>query len=150
MYGGAPFRRVCLHAAEIVLRHPASGKDMTFQAPTDFSSDGREDLRTALIDSQATNAFRLVHGASDGWPGLYLERLGGYVLAQSERDLTEEQMRRLGEIGAPVRGVYHKILSAEVEIRPIFEMEDFLAQVAPELKERGQRLRKQMEAQKRA
>lgn len=39
---------------------------------------------------------------------------------------------------------------AEVEIRPIFEMEDFLAQVAPELKERGQRLRKQMEAQKRA
>jgi 23S rRNA (cytosine1962-C5)-methyltransferase len=100
-----------LHAAKIILRHPASGKEVTFEAPVDFTSDVREDLRAALTDVQETNAFRLVHGASDGWPGWYVERLGDYLLSQSAQDLTEEQLRRLGEIGAPVRGVYHKILS---------------------------------------
>lgn len=114
LYGGAPFQRVCLHAAEIVLRHPATAKELKFHAPVDFGSDAREDLRAALIDAQDTSAYRLIHGACDGWPGLYVERLGDSLLSQSERELTEEQMRRLGEIGAPVRGVYHKILSRHV------------------------------------
>jgi 23S rRNA (cytosine1962-C5)-methyltransferase len=111
LYGGAPFQRVCLHAVKIILRHPASGKEVTFEASVDFTSDAREDLRAALIDVQETNAFRLVHGASDAWQGWYVERLGDYLLSQSAQDLTEEQLRRLGEIAAPVRGVYHKILS---------------------------------------
>jgi hypothetical protein len=36
----------------------------------------------------------------------------------------------------------------EVEIRPVFEPEDFAAQMTPEVKERGERVRKQMAAQK--
>ncbi|MGH9482078.1 MAG: YciI family protein [Terriglobales bacterium] len=38
----------------------------------------------------------------------------------------------------------------EIEIRPIFELEDFGAQATPEIRERDQRLRKQIEAHKRA
>ncbi|HLX70623.1 MAG TPA: pseudouridine synthase [Verrucomicrobiae bacterium] len=114
LYDGAPFQRVCLHAAEIVLRHPESGKELKFHASVDFGSDAREDLRTAIIDAEETNAFRLIHGASDGWPGWYVERLGHYVLSQSERELAEEQLQRVGEIGAPVRSVYHKTLSRHV------------------------------------
>jgi hypothetical protein len=36
----------------------------------------------------------------------------------------------------------------EIEIRPVFEPEDFAAQLTPEMKERGERVRKQMAAQK--
>src|SRR5215472_17255379 len=36
----------------------------------------------------------------------------------------------------------------EVEIRPIFEAEDFGAELTPEMKERGQRLRAQIDAKK--
>ena len=114
LYGGATYQRLCLHAAEIILQHPVSGEELTFTAAIDFNSNAREDLRRALIDFQETNAFRLIHGASDGWPGWYADRLGDYLLSQSETDLSEEQMRRLGEIGTPIRGVYHKILSRHV------------------------------------
>jgi 23S rRNA (cytosine1962-C5)-methyltransferase len=114
LYGGAPFQRVCLHAAQIVFRHPVTGGEMKFEAPVDFVSDARETLRTALIESGETNAFRLIHGASDGWPGWYVNRFGSYVLSQSEKEITEEQLRRLGEMDGSVRGVYHKILSRHV------------------------------------
>ena len=112
LYGGAPFRRVCLHAAELRLRHPANGEEVTFKAPVDFEKDAREYLRTALIDPEGTNAFRMIHGASDGWPGWYADRLGDYLLSQSETALTEEQRVRLAAVGT--RGIYHKLLSRRV------------------------------------
>lgn len=37
----------------------------------------------------------------------------------------------------------------EVEIRPVFEAEDFGSELTPEMKERGQRLRAQIDAKKR-
>jgi len=73
-------------------------------------------LRTAIIDPPTTNAFRLTHGASDGWPGWYVERLGDYILSQSEQPLAAAQLkelRRLAEVFS-TRGVYHKILSRQV------------------------------------
>src|ERR1019366_9985176 len=33
LYGGTPALRVFLHAAELTLRHPATGQEMTFRAP---------------------------------------------------------------------------------------------------------------------
>ena len=36
----------------------------------------------------------------------------------------------------------------EVEIRPVFEAEDFGSELTPEIKERGQRLRAQVDAKK--
>jgi 23S rRNA (cytosine1962-C5)-methyltransferase len=114
LYGGTAFHRVCLHAAEISFKHPVSGQELTFRTPADFNSDMREALRTALIETEETNAYRLIHGASDGWPGWYVERLGDFLLSQSEAPLTKPQHERLAQIGQNARGAYHKILSRHV------------------------------------
>ena len=113
LYGGTPWPRVCLHAASLTLKHPASGQEMTLCAAPDFSRDARLALRTTLVDAEQTNAFRLVHGASDGWPGWYADRLGDFVLSQSEGGLTEAQRTYLGNLPG-VTGVYHKLLNRQV------------------------------------
>jgi 23S rRNA (cytosine1962-C5)-methyltransferase len=133
LYGGTAFPRVCLHAMEITFQHPLTAESLTFRAPADFERDTREVLRSALMDADLTNAFRVIHGASDGWPGWYVERLGDYVLSQSEAPLSATQKTRLAAfgmpgscsagpecpdaepvLGVPIRGVYHKILSRHV------------------------------------
>ncbi len=116
LYGGPPFPRVCLHAAELTLRHPASDQTVTFRAPADFAADARLALRTAVIDPQTTNAFRLIHGASDGWPGWFVERLGDWLLSQSEDTLTPLQHAELARLAQQVsaRGAYHKTLNRQV------------------------------------
>ncbi len=116
LYGGTPGPRVCLHAAELTLKHPASGKAMTFCAETDFDANARLELRTALIDATGTDACRVIHGAADGWPGWYVDRLGEFILSQAEQPLSaaqqEELARLMKRFGA--RGVYHKILTRQV------------------------------------
>ena len=145
LYGGTPAARVFLHAAEISFAHPATGKPVTFQAPANFDTDpkfGGESvpasrwdnplpgsrvrsphlsipnlaLRAALIDPRETDAFRVIHGASDGWPGWYVERLGEFLLSQSEQPLRAEQQEELARLAKifSARGVYHKILSRQV------------------------------------
>jgi 23S rRNA (cytosine1962-C5)-methyltransferase len=69
-----------------------------------------------MIEPDETNAYRLVHGASDGWPGWYVEKLGGFLLSQTEATLTKAQrdeLARLAKVHA-ARGVYHKVLSRQV------------------------------------
>ena len=119
LYDGTPAPRVFLHAAEITIEHPATGESVTFSAPAPFDTEATApqfDLRSAIIEPDATNAFRLLHGASDGWPGWYVEKLGDYLLSQSEAALTERQrmdLSRLAQIHV-VRGAYHKTLSRHV------------------------------------
>jgi 23S rRNA (cytosine1962-C5)-methyltransferase len=124
LYGGTPAPRVCLHAAELAFRHPATGEVLTSHAPADFEADARLALRTALIEPEATNVFRLVHGASDGWPGWYVDRLGDFLLSQSERPLSDRQREflqtRMSD-AKPVThhasrstGAYHKRLTRQV------------------------------------
>jgi len=114
LYGGSPFHRVCLHAMEITFKHPASGEALTFSAPPDFAGDSRQLLRSAIIEPDETNAFRVIQGASDGWPGWYVERLGDFLLSQSEAPLTKPQQERLTQFGQDIRGAYHKTLSRHV------------------------------------
>jgi 23S rRNA (cytosine1962-C5)-methyltransferase len=134
LYGGTPAPRVCLHAAELAFRHPATGAEVRFGSAPDFEADPRPALRAALIGPEATNAFRLVHGASDGWPGWYVDRLGDYLLSQSEQPLTDRQREFLksrmsdagsaahgapaataGRRGEPrILGAYHKVLTRQV------------------------------------
>ena len=138
LYGGTPAARVFLHAAEISFAHPATGEPVTFSAPTDFVGDevtslkssnphsalrtpnflepphvGAYTLRTAIIEPDATNAFRVIHGASDGWPGWFVEKLGDYLLSQSGQPLSAEQNEELSRLAKKLsaRGAYHKILS---------------------------------------
>ncbi|HKS36807.1 MAG TPA: pseudouridine synthase [Verrucomicrobiae bacterium] len=116
LYGGTSADRVCLHAGQIVFRHPATGKEVTFAVPVDFSADARVLLRSAVIDSGATDAYRLIHGASDGWPGWYVDRLGDFLLSQSERELNDSQRETLAVLlkQLSLRGAYHKILTREL------------------------------------
>jgi 23S rRNA (cytosine1962-C5)-methyltransferase len=116
LYGGAPAARVFLHAAEISFTHPATGKPVTFCAPANFDADPRLALRAALIDPQETDAFRVIHGASDGWPGWYVERLGKFLLSQSEQPLHADQREELARLARifSATGAYHKILSRQV------------------------------------
>ncbi|MEY2428622.1 MAG: rRNA (cytosine1962-C5)-methyltransferase [Verrucomicrobiota bacterium] len=123
LYGGSPAERVYLHAAELTLRHPASGKEVTFAAPSDFEADARFRLRAVLIDSEATDAYRMVNGASDGWPGWYVDRFGDYLLSQSEGPLDMAQMKELSRLMelASSRGAYHKLLTRQVRRTTVAE-----------------------------
>jgi 23S rRNA (cytosine1962-C5)-methyltransferase len=116
-YGGTAARRLCLHAAELEFKHPASGAQLHFQAPADFSADPILSLRRALIRPDSTDAFRLVHGASDGWEKQYVDVLGPYLLAQSARGIDpahREDFARLLQ-GASARGSYEKRLVNSVQ-----------------------------------
>ena len=133
LYGGTAAGRVYLHAAELALKHPVTEELMTFGAPRDWSADilsardGRDETggqdvrapnarRAAVVDRQLTNAFRLIHGASDGQPGLFVDQLGDYLLAQSEQELDERQRTGLAQRARTygARGVYHKALNRHV------------------------------------
>jgi 23S rRNA (cytosine1962-C5)-methyltransferase len=136
LYGGTPASRVYLHAAALRLKHPASGEEMVFRAPLEPASAGVPvassaepsaawrwqtrplpclALREALIDTDETNAYRLIHGASDGWPGWYVERLGDFLLSHSERALTPPQREELARLAKALaaRGAYHRILTRQ-------------------------------------
>ncbi len=116
LYNGTPSSRVFLHASEIEFTHPATNKLVKFFAPVDFDKDSRLALRSAIIEPELANAFRLIHGASDGWPGWFVEKLGDFLLSQFELPLTpqqNEELARLAKIHSS-RGAYHKILSRHV------------------------------------
>ncbi len=88
LYGGTAFPRLCLHARALRLRHPATNEPVEFINEPEFEESPSAALRRAVIDETLTNAFRIVHGAADGRPGWYVDRLGDYLLAsRSEEDL---------------------------------------------------------------
>ena len=115
LYGGTPAPRVFLHAAELAFRHPVTEELLVFAAQPEFAADPRLLLRHALIDAAETNAFRLIHGSVDGWPGWYVDQLGDFLLSQSERPLDAVQESVLHRF-AP-SGVYHKLLARELRQR---------------------------------
>jgi len=112
LYGGSRAQRLCLHAYRLQFVHPVTNQPLVFEAPFDFDSDPRSDLRARLIDTEETDAYRIIHGASDGWPGWYVDKLGEFVLSQAESEVTEEQVQFLKSISAG--GVYHKVLTRNV------------------------------------
>jgi 23S rRNA (cytosine1962-C5)-methyltransferase len=116
LYGGTASARVYLHAAEIEFSHPATEKSVKFFAPVDFDIKARSPLRTAVVEAEATNAFRVIHGASDGWPGWFVKKLGDFLLSQSETPLSAKQNQELSWLAKQfaTRGAYHKILSRQV------------------------------------
>jgi 23S rRNA G2069 N7-methylase RlmK/C1962 C5-methylase RlmI len=58
----------------------------------------------------------LIHGASDDQPGWYVDRLGDYLLSQSEQPIDNPQQRLLAkyleQLG--LKGAYHKHLDRHV------------------------------------
>jgi 23S rRNA (cytosine1962-C5)-methyltransferase len=116
LYGGPAAPRVFLHALEIAFEHPATQAAVRYSAPVDFEADPRIALRSAIIEPGATDGYRLIHGGSDGWAGWFVDKLGDFLLSQSEAALTTAQrseLERLAGIHAS-RGAYHKTLSRQV------------------------------------
>jgi 23S rRNA (cytosine1962-C5)-methyltransferase len=120
LYGGSPAPRLCLHASQITFEHPVTGNALTLSAPPNFEEDSRFALRDAIINPAETNASRLIQGAADGWPGLYVDRLGDYLLAQTGTPLTPVQIERVQQCAARYssRAVYHKTLQHENRTAP--------------------------------
>jgi 23S rRNA (cytosine1962-C5)-methyltransferase len=126
LYGGTSAARVFLHATELVLLHPTSQQRITFASPVKWPCQtllhlqqslarDNERLRTA-IDSRQTTACRVVHGGSDGWPGLYVEKLGEFLLAQCKSVLNGPQRALLETLSREqsARSVYYKPLCSDV------------------------------------
>ncbi|HEY0548891.1 MAG TPA: pseudouridine synthase [Verrucomicrobiae bacterium] len=119
LYGGTRAERVFLHAFELAVKHPAAGTWLQWKAPCEWSEFQfaiRPEICAVFIDPQQTNAFRIIHGAADGMPDFFVDKLGDYLLAQSEHELTEERRTRLQNLSETHRasGVYHKLLSRHV------------------------------------
>ncbi len=116
LYGGASAPRVFLHAAEITFRHPASGEQVTYSAPPNFDRDARLRLREALIDATEHTCWRMAHGAADGRPDWYVDKLGDYLLAQTEAPLSKDRVSLLRGLArvTSARGAYHKRLDRQV------------------------------------
>jgi 23S rRNA (cytosine1962-C5)-methyltransferase len=74
--------RLCLHAGSIAFTHPSTGRPVEFHCPPDFSRPVAVQLRAAFIEPDCTNAYRVLHGAADEHPALYLERWSDTLLAQ--------------------------------------------------------------------
>jgi 23S rRNA (cytosine1962-C5)-methyltransferase len=93
-------------------------------------------LREGLIDQQETNAYRLIHSASDRQPGWYVDRLGDFLLSQSEDTLSDAQREELGRLAQvfSARGAYHKILRRRAGRAPRAEASPqlVLGEAAPE------------------
>jgi len=94
---------------------------MTFAAPADFGPEARLLLREAVIDPVETSAFRLIHGAADGWPGWHVDRLGEFLLSQSAKPLAPSQLDHLCSLLDASRitqhatgGACHKILNPDI------------------------------------
>lgn len=120
LYGGTSGPRVYLHAAGLQFDHPASGAPLAFEAPFLFQSDPRIELRRLLIDPVENNALRLLHGASDRLPGLYVERLADWALIQSEQTPTPGQVDLARHLhGGSSPGVYHRQLTRQARGRGV-------------------------------
>lgn len=116
LYGGTAAPRMCLHAGSLTFKHPCSGEQVRFEAPVDFSAEPRLALRLALIELEVTDAFRLVHGASDSHPGWYVDKLGPVLLSESAEALSESQRRAVESLltRTGTRAAAHKILRRDV------------------------------------
>jgi 23S rRNA (cytosine1962-C5)-methyltransferase len=127
LYAGTPAARVFLHAGRLTMRHPASGEPMTFESAHGWNLEtpvseetgrveARLSLREAAVDAAASDAYRLVHGASDGWAGFYVDKLGDFLLAETEDSLGPHELGRLQSLARTVgcRGIYHKKLNRNV------------------------------------
>jgi 23S rRNA (cytosine1962-C5)-methyltransferase len=76
-------------------------------------------LRQALIDPQATNAFRLVHAESDGLPGLVVDRYGEALIMQCLSSGVERWREELGELLVELTGCASLYERSDADVRTL-------------------------------
>ena len=145
LYGGPPAPRLCLHAERLAFQHPVTGERLELRAPVNFALDPHRLLREACLDATKTDVWRCLHGAHelgerycppDDAPVFYVDRLGDFLLAQSDRtpgaNQTEYLRQECERHG--LRGVYHKLLDRRVRVAapPASCPKPFRGQPAPD------------------
>ena len=100
LYGGEPAPRLMLHAHQITLQHPGTGKPITFEASVPRVFDEPDPLVAALefrelIFDEQTTAFRLISGAADGFPNVVVDNYGGWLLVQWQTHEAQARSKRL-------------------------------------------------------
>jgi 23S rRNA (cytosine1962-C5)-methyltransferase len=80
LYGGTAHSRLCLHARALRFRHPATNEPLEFIDEPTFDVSVTQALRASFVEDD-TDACRVIHGAADGIPGWYVDRLGEVLLA---------------------------------------------------------------------
>jgi len=149
LYGGAPAARLMLHATELALRHPASGRPLVLQSspPASFArwTAGQAealpedaaaieaalrqaaDRRYGIAQLAGTTAFRLANGAGDGLPGVdvdvYGERLV-VALSGDEAAAAREAVLDAAFALGP-EGVYVKVRPKHASVIVDARREDF-------------------------
>lgn len=115
-YGGSPFSRLCLHAQSLQLAHPVDNAPVRAFSPADFDADPEIELRERLWPAPATTAWRLLHRGANREPFWAVDRFGDYLLSQSERAPTSEQIARLARWRETLqlRAAYHKTIDRRV------------------------------------
>jgi 23S rRNA (cytosine1962-C5)-methyltransferase len=124
LYGGTPAPRVFLHARAISFKHPTTNQLCTMEALLEWPHKALSDvggrsvtfISSPVVEPHQTTAWRLLHGASDGWPGFYIDQLGNFLLAQSESELSASQHALIEQLvrERPRSGAYHKRLRKHV------------------------------------
>ena len=100
LYGGTPFGGgLCLHAFQIEFTHPATGEPLCFKVPAPFSTENAWGIAKRAVQTRntfyspdaQTNAYRLFHGSSDGFPGVYIDKLADRLLLSTAGSLTNSK-----------------------------------------------------------
>ena len=110
MYGGAPARRLMLHARELGLVHPTTAQPITIASPPPDvlrqaltgEVDPYDDANTldallreaaakryGIVSSLDTDVVRLANGAGDGLPGVAVDAYGDHLVVHLSEDLSE-------------------------------------------------------------
>jgi 23S rRNA (cytosine1962-C5)-methyltransferase len=122
LYGGRPASRLWLHAESISFSHPADGRQVEFVAPGPFDVPEGENMGLAagMFSETETNAFRILHGAATGTPGIHAERLADRLLVLSEADVVREGWTQRWAGWRPA-GVHFKRSRRDVRMKTLQE-----------------------------
>ena len=121
-YGGAPAPRMMLHAHRITLQHPSTGAPITFEASVPRVFDELDPLVAALefrdlIFDKQTTAFRLISGATDGFPDVVVDNYDGWLLVQWQtheaRARSEQLVNALRTLAKPSGVVEQMVTRSE-------------------------------------
>ena len=100
LYGGTSFGGgLCLHAFQIEFIHPATGEALCFKVPAPFSTENAWGIAKRAVQTRnafyspddQTNAYRLFHGSSDGFPGVYMDKLADRLLLSTAGSLSNSK-----------------------------------------------------------
>lgn len=76
-------------------------------------------MRQEIVDTRDTNAYRLVHGESDGLPGLIVDRYGDCLVVQSLSSGSEYWMETFAELLVTLTGLQCIYERSDAEVREL-------------------------------